>query len=46
MLLSAMAFNLRKLQKWNRKTDLAASKALQGPLPLLFSLFRFPFSLR
>ncbi len=46
MLLSAMAFNLRKLLRWNRKTDLAAARALTGPLPLLFPLFSCPFSLR
>jgi hypothetical protein len=35
MLLSAMAFNLKKLLKWNRKTDLANAQALAAPL--LFS---------
>ena len=44
MLLSAMAFNLRKLLRWNRKTDLAAVKALQGPLPLLFLASVLPAS--
>ncbi len=43
MLLSAMAFNLKKLLKWNRKTDLANAQALTGPLCLLFSRFDYPF---
>ena len=44
MLLSAMAFNLRKLLRWNRKTDLAAVKALNEPLPLLFLASVLPAS--
>jgi hypothetical protein len=47
MLLSAMAFNLKKLLRWNRKTDLAAAQALPGPLLLLFCVSAsHSFSLR
>ncbi len=44
MLLSAMAFNLRKLLRWNRKTDLAAAFPKQGLCPCFFRCFpaRFP----
>jgi hypothetical protein len=43
MLLSAMAFNLKKLLRWNQKTDLANAQALAAPLPLLFSPIRYLF---
>lgn len=39
MLLSAVAFNLKKLLRWNQKTDLAAARALTRPELLLRPLF-------